>query len=147
MMKTRQPIANDVTPLLIRKVSRGMRPVSILLDQMNGHCEGSVADTSLQMTETFSSGENLNRDKRSSVFNLQHMGRIQSGCVPKVSTDAEIISEKENDVSKQLRKEKDDSCDRRAKRQSSFSISKRSTPSNLQSQQEISRIPLKVNRI
>lgn len=145
MMKTRQPIANDVTPLLIRKVSRGMRPVSILLDQMNGHYEGSVADASLQMTETFNSGENLARDKRLSVFNLQHIGKTQSGCVPKMFTDAEIISEKENNVSKQLREEKDDSCDRRTKQQSSFSINKRNTPSNLQNQQEISRI--KVNRI
>jgi len=145
----RQPIANDVTPLLIRKVSRGMRPVSMLLDQMNGHYEGSVADASLQMTETFNSGENLARDKKLSVFNLQHVRKTQSGalqsCVPKTSTDAEIISEKENNVSKQLHKEKDDSCDRRTKQQSSFSINKRNTPSHLQNQQEISRI--KVNRI
>ncbi|XP_077264067.1 uncharacterized protein LOC143898447 isoform X2 [Temnothorax americanus] len=138
VMKTRQPIASDVTPSLIRKVSRGMRPMSILLNQMNGHYEGSILNVSSQMTGTFNSGENLDRDKRLPVFNL-HVRKTPSGCVPKVSTDAEMISEKENNASKQLRKEKGDSCDRRTRQQSSFAVSKSNTLTSPQNQQEISR--------
>ncbi|XP_071653282.1 uncharacterized protein [Temnothorax longispinosus] len=138
VMKTRQPIASDVTPSLIRKVSRGMRPMSILLDQMNGHYEGSILNVSSQITGTFNSGENLDRDKRLPMFNL-HVRKTPSGCVPKVSTNAEMISEKENNASKQLRKEKGDSCDRKTRQQSSFAASKSNTLTSPQNQQEISR--------
>jgi len=128
VMKTRQPTTNDVTPLLIRKVSRGIRPVSILLDQMNGHYEGLVSNMSSQRIG-FNSGENE---------------------MPKMSTNAEMISEKENNVSKQLRKEKGDSSDdkkQQSKQQSSFAVSKSNTPASPKNQQGISRISLKVNRI
>jgi len=124
VMKTRQPNTNDVTPLLIRKVSRGIRPVSVLLDQMNGHCEGLVSNVNSQRTG-FNSGENE---------------------MPKMSTDTEMISEKENNVSKQLRKEKGDSSDDK-KQQSSSAVSKSNTPASSKNQQGISRISLKVNRI
>ncbi|XP_012275324.1 putative leucine-rich repeat-containing protein DDB_G0290503 isoform X2 [Orussus abietinus] len=41
IMKTRQPLVSGITPLLIRKVSKGMKPMSMLLDQMN-RCNNSV---------------------------------------------------------------------------------------------------------
>lgn len=34
-MKTRQSTVNGITPLLIRKLSRGMKPVSPFMEQMN----------------------------------------------------------------------------------------------------------------
>jgi len=126
VMKTRQPTTNDVTPLLIRKVSRGIRPVSVLLDQMNGHYEGLVSNVSSQRTG----------------FNIGEM--------PKMSNDAEMISEKENNVSKQLRKEKGDSSDdkkQQSKQQSSSAVSKSNTSTSSKNQQGISRVSLKVNRI
>lgn len=148
MMKTRQPIANDVTPSLIRKVSRGMRPMSLLLDQMNGHYEGSVLDMNSQMTGTFNSGgECPDRDKRLSVFNLQHMGKTQYDCVPRMPADVEMSSEKEANAPKQLCKEKSDSCDRRIKQQCPSAVSESNMPTNPQSHPRISRISLKVNCI
>ncbi|KYN05777.1 hypothetical protein ALC62_03256, partial [Cyphomyrmex costatus] len=144
VMKTRQPIASDVAPLLIRKVSRGMRPISVLLDQMN--YEGSVSNVSSQMIGMlkFNSRENLGRDKRSSVFNL-HVGKTQSGRMPKTFADAEIISEKENDVSKQLCKEKVEYCNNKTKQQSSSTVSKSNTSASPKIQQGISGISLKGN--
>ncbi|XP_034189466.2 uncharacterized protein LOC117608442 [Osmia lignaria lignaria] len=38
IMKTKQPTISGITPLLIRKVSRGMKPVSLLMEQMNDQC-------------------------------------------------------------------------------------------------------------
>ncbi|KYQ57596.1 hypothetical protein ALC60_03558 [Trachymyrmex zeteki] len=145
VMKMRQPIASSVTPLLIRKVSRGMRPMSVLLGQMNGHCEGSVPNMSSQMTGMlkFNSRENFGRDKRLSMFNL-HVGKTQSGRMPKTFTDAEIIYEKEN-VSKQLCKEKVDSSNHKTKQQSSSAASKSDTSANPKIQQGTSRISLKGN--
>lgn len=35
MMKTRQPSMHGITPVLIRKLSKGIKPVSYLLDQIN----------------------------------------------------------------------------------------------------------------
>ncbi|XP_018349331.1 PREDICTED: uncharacterized protein LOC108752761 isoform X2 [Trachymyrmex septentrionalis] len=144
VMKTRQPPASDITPLLIRKVSRGMRPMSVLLGQMNGHYEGSVPNMSSQMTGMFkfNSRENLGRDKRLSMFNL-HVGKTQSGRMPK--TNAEIIFEKENNVSKQLCKEKVESSNHKTKQQSSSAVSKSDTPTNPKIQQGTSRISLKGN--
>ncbi|XP_018361531.1 PREDICTED: uncharacterized protein LOC108760214 isoform X2 [Trachymyrmex cornetzi] len=146
VMKTRQPSTSDVTPLLIRKVSRGMRPMSVLLGQMDGHYEGSVPNVSSQMTGMlkFNSRENLGRDKRLSMFNL-HVGKTQSGRMPKTFTNAEIIFEKDNNVSKQLCKEKVDSSNHKTKQQSSSAVSKRDTPTNPKIQQGTSRISLKSN--
>lgn len=116
--------------------------MSILLDQMNGHYEGSVLDVSSQMSEKFNRGENLGQNKRLSAFNLQHMEKTQSDCMAKVSIhNAEIISEKET---KQLCKEKSDSCDSNTKQQSSFTVSKNNTLVSPKNQQGIS---LKVNHI
>ncbi|XP_012056612.1 PREDICTED: uncharacterized protein LOC105619703 [Atta cephalotes] len=144
MMKTRQPIANDVTPLLIHKISRGMKPMSILLSQMYGH-EGSIPNVSSQMTGMlkFNSRENFDQDKRLSMFNL-HVGKTQSGHIPKTFTNAEIIFEKESNVSKQLYKEKVDSSNHKTKQRSSSVVSKSDTPTNLKIQ-ETSRISLKGN--
>lgn len=111
--------------------------MSILLDQMNGRYEGS--DMSSQMPGIFNSGENLGRDKRLSVFNL-HVGKTQSDCMPKVSADVEMISEKENNISKQLRKEKGDSSEHKAKQQSSSAVSKSNTPASPKNQQETSKM-------
>lgn len=144
VMKTSQTITSDVTPLLIHKVSRGIRPVSDLLNQINNHYEGSGLHS--QLTGLFNSGDTLDQDKRGleRLINSQHARKTQSGCVPRVSTDAEMTSEKENNnVSKQLRKEKGDSCDRRTKQQSSSAVSKGNVP-NPQNQQGISRVSLKV---
>ncbi|KYM79889.1 hypothetical protein ALC53_09594 [Atta colombica] len=145
MMKTRQLIANDVTPLLIHKISRGMKPMSVLLSQMYGHYEGSVPNVSSQMTGMlkFNSRENFDQDKRLSMFNL-HVGKTQSGHIPKTFTNAEIIFEKESNVSKQLYKEKVDSSNHKTKQRSSSVVSKSDTPTNLKIQ-ETSRISLKGN--
>ncbi|EGI57954.1 hypothetical protein G5I_14142 [Acromyrmex echinatior] len=146
IMKTRQPITSDVTPLLIRKVSKGMRPMSVLLGQMNDDYKESVPNESLQMTGMlkFNSKENLGRDKRLSMFNL-HVGKTQSGRMPKTFTNAEIIFEKENNISKQLYKEKVDSFNHKIKQQSSSAVSKSDTPTNPKIQQGTSRISLKGN--
>ena len=125
-----------------------MRPMSVLLGQMNDDYKESVPNESLQMTGMlkFNSKENLGRDKRLSMFNL-HVGKTQSGRMPKTFTNAEIIFEKENNISKQLYKEKVDSFNHKIKQQSSSAVSKSDTPTNPKIQQGTSRISLKVNRI
>lgn len=50
-MKTRQPTVNGVTPLLIRKVSRGIKPVSILMKQISDQCN-KLSHMSSQMMAT-----------------------------------------------------------------------------------------------
>ncbi|XP_036143117.1 uncharacterized protein LOC105838113 [Monomorium pharaonis] len=143
VMKTRQPNISGVTPLLIRKVSQGIRPMSILLDQINGHYEGSVLNVSSQMSGTFNKGENLGQNKRLSAFNLQHkVEKTQNSCMAKVPIDEEITSERGTNVSNQLCKEKSDSCNRKTKQQSSSAVSKSDTYKN---QQGISGISLKSN--
>jgi len=94
----------------------------------------------------FNSRENFDQDKRLSIFNL-HVGKTQSGHIPKTFTNAEIIFEKESNVSKQLYKEKVDSSNHKTKQRSSSVVSKSDTPTNPKIQQETSRILLKVNRI
>lgn len=97
------------------------------------------------MIGTFNGGECPDRDKRLSMFNLQHVRKPQGGCpIPRVSTDAELISEKET---KQLCKEKGDSCDRRTKQQYSSAMSESNVPASSPNHQGISKISLKVNRI
>ncbi|XP_076684999.1 uncharacterized protein LOC143377532 isoform X2 [Andrena cerasifolii] len=51
IMKTRQPTVNGVTPLLIRKVSRGIKPVSILMKQITDQCS-KLSHMSSQMMAT-----------------------------------------------------------------------------------------------
>ncbi|XP_039311627.1 uncharacterized protein LOC105202730 isoform X3 [Solenopsis invicta] len=138
VMKMRQSIASDITPSLIRKVSRGIKPMSIFLDQMNGHYEGSVLDVSSQMSGTFNCVENIGKNKRLSAFNLQPVNKTQSGCVTKASVDAENISEKQINVSKQSCKGKSDSCDNRTKQQASSTVSKSNIQASPKHQQGIS---------
>jgi len=94
----------------------------------------------------FNSRENFDQDKRLSIFNLL-VGKTQSGHIPKTFTNAEIIFEKESNVSKQLYKEKVDSSNHKTKQRSCSVVSKSDTPTNPKIQQETSRILLKVNRI
>ncbi|KAL6260599.1 hypothetical protein P5V15_008120 [Pogonomyrmex californicus] len=138
VMKMRQPIASDVTPLLIRKVSRGVRPVSILLEQMNNHYEGS------QTSRWFNNGQRLGQGKRESTLNLQHVGKVQGAYVPKTSIDTEIISKKDHHVSKQCKKK--NICDQ-TKQQSSSAVNENTTPASIKNQRGISRMSLKVKRI
>ncbi|XP_015438353.1 PREDICTED: centrosomal protein of 57 kDa-like [Dufourea novaeangliae] len=52
IMKTRHPTVNGVTPLLIRKVSRGMKPVSTLMGQISNH-NNKLPGVNSQMINTF----------------------------------------------------------------------------------------------
>ncbi|XP_043254024.1 uncharacterized protein LOC122398335 [Colletes gigas] len=57
IMKTRQPTVNGMTPLLIRKVSRGIKPVSTLMEQISSHCN-KLPDINSQMISAFVRQEN-----------------------------------------------------------------------------------------
>ncbi|CAL7942904.1 unnamed protein product [Xylocopa violacea] len=54
IMKTRHSTGNGIAPLLIRKISRGMKPVSILMEQMSNqqsklsHMNSQVSSTRMQ---------------------------------------------------------------------------------------------------
>ncbi|XP_015603914.1 uncharacterized protein LOC107271884 [Cephus cinctus] len=61
IMKTR-PMANGITPLLIRKVSKGMKPVSSLFDQINDQYRKSPRDTTVNCNGCLSEKYN-NTDK------------------------------------------------------------------------------------
>lgn len=138
-MKTRQPITNDVTPLLIRKVSRGMKPMSILLDQMNsGHSGRSALSISSHLPGIFNneSSNNIKRDKKLSVFDLQHAENARTLNV----SGRTMIPEKDNDVARQFNKEKIDSYDHKIKQQSSTVVNKSNTPAIVRNQQGVSKI-------
>jgi len=136
VMKTSQSITNDITPL-IRKVSRGMKPISILLEQINGHCEKSVSDASSQMAEMLNSRKNpsVKQDNKLSP-DLRHMGKDTH--MPNVSGNPSkiIISGKDNSSLKQLCKEKGDSYDDEIKKQSFTFLNKGTKPSDAKSQQQ-----------
>ncbi|XP_070528951.1 putative leucine-rich repeat-containing protein DDB_G0290503 [Cardiocondyla obscurior] len=137
VMKIRQPSTSDVTPLLIQKVSRGVEPMSILQDHMNGY-EELVFDVNSQISRPFNNGKNLKQDKKSSAFSFQHTRKTQSGA-SKISIDVEEIPEKENVVSKRFHTAKGDLCDRKIKQQFSLVINKSNTLGSLQNQQGISK--------
>ncbi|XP_012216078.2 putative leucine-rich repeat-containing protein DDB_G0290503 [Linepithema humile] len=142
VMKTSQSIANDITPSLIRKVSRGMKPMSILLEQINGHCEKSVPEASSQMVEILNGRENpsVNQDKKLSP-DLRHMEK--DARMPNVSgNNSKMISEKDNNSFKQFYKEKGDSYDHEIKKQSFTFVNKSNKPSDAKSQQQSSKTSL-----
>lgn len=56
-MKTRQPTVNGITPLLIRKVSRGIKPVSTLMKQINNQCN-KLPHTNTEIVNEFVQKEN-----------------------------------------------------------------------------------------
>ncbi|CAL1677269.1 unnamed protein product [Lasius platythorax] len=139
VMKTRQPITNDVTPLLISKVSRGMKPMSILLDQMNsGHSGRSALSISSHLPGIFNneSSNNIKRDKKLSVFDLQRAENARTSNV----SGTTMIPEKDNDVARQFNKEKIDSYDHKIKQQSSTVVNKSNTPAIVRNQQGVSKI-------
>lgn len=149
VMKTNQSIANDITPSLFRKVGRGMKPVSSLLEQIN--CEKPFpADATSQMAEVSNSRENpnVNQDKALSL-DLRHMGKDGRNTPNVPDSPSKMISEKHNGSFKQLgHKGKGDSHNHKIKEQSSTSVNRGNKPSGAKSRQQISRTSLheKVHR-
>lgn len=133
VMKTRQSITNDIAPLLIRKVSKGMKPMSILLEQINGHSERSALNINSHSTGIFNNGEssNINRDKKLSAFDLR---------TSNASGNAKLIPEKDNNITKQFNKEKINFYDHKIKQQSSSFINKSSMSANEKNQQRVSKV-------
>lgn len=134
VMKTRQPIANDITPLLIRKVSKGI-PMSSLLEQINGHSERSTLSLNSHLTRIFNNCESshINRDKKLSVFDLH----VENARTSNVSSNTKMISAKDN--IKQFNKEKIDSYDCKIKQQSPPIANKSNTTTNIRNQQKVSK--------
>lgn len=138
-MKTRQPIANDMSPFLIQKVNRGMKSMSILLEQRNSHSKRLALNINSHLTGTINNNENsnINRYKKSSVFDLQHMDLVRTS---NISDNAEMIPEKDN-ITKQFNKEKIDSYDyKKIKQQSSIVVNKSNTLANIRNQQRVSKV-------
>lgn len=123
-MKTRHSMTNDVTPLLIRKVSKGMNPASSLLQQMNRHCAKSILDLNSQLTGLLNNTESLNvsRDKKSSTLELQYAEKVQSAHLPDFA-DATVTSE--------------EVCQKIKQR---FLADKSNTPGKAKERQEISKM-------
>lgn len=139
-MKTRQPtITNDITPLLIRKVSKGI-PMSSLLEQINGHSERSTLSLNSHLTGIFNNCESshINRDKKLSVFDLQH---VENARMSNVSNNAKMIPEKDNNITKQFNKEKINSYDCKIKQQSPTVVNKSNTTANIRNLQGVSKAP------
>lgn len=61
-MKTKQPTISGITPLLIRKVSRGMKPVSTLMEQMNEYSKLSRMNSHVNGIHTQNKNLFINRD-------------------------------------------------------------------------------------
>lgn len=134
-MKTRQPVANDITPLLIRKVSRGMKPMSILLEQMNDYSQRSALNINSHLSGIVNNSDssNVKRDKKLSVFNLQHVEHITSNV-----GSAKMIPEKDHNIAKQFNKEKIDINDHKIKLQSP--VVNKNMPMNVRNQQGVAKI-------
>jgi len=136
-MKTKQPVANNITPLLIRKVNKGMKP-SILLEQIND--EKSFCNINSQITGIFNNRESLcdNRDKKLSIFNLQDMGKMQN--VRTVNAgNTKTISAEDNDTCKQFHQKKNDFVNENRKIKQQSVINKKNLSANIRNQQNISR--------
>ncbi|CAK9817405.1 hypothetical protein ANTPLA_LOCUS9365 [Anthophora plagiata] len=58
IMKTRQSATSGITPVLIRKISRGMKPVSILMEQINNQ-QGKVSHVNSRLTNIHMQNENV----------------------------------------------------------------------------------------
>lgn len=137
MMKTRQPAASNIAPLVIRKVNRGMKPMSIVLEQVDGHDEDLHLDAN--------SGDD--RDKRQlSVLNVSHAAGKTQARIPNVDT-ANVLSsgENNNDVFKRLHEEGNEI--HKMKQQSLSVIDQRNASASTASQQKISRLPLINNEV
>lgn len=65
-MKSRQSAANGITPLLIRKISRGIKPASILMEQMSDQ-QSKLSYMNSRLNNTHMRSENLftNSDEHS----------------------------------------------------------------------------------
>ncbi|XP_029162109.1 uncharacterized protein LOC114933677 [Nylanderia fulva] len=137
IMKTRQPIANDITPLLIRKVSRGIKPMSILLEQMNDYSQKSALNINSHLSVfNNSKSSNIKRDKKLSVYDLRH---VENSRTSNLSGSVKMIPEKDNDAAKQFNKEKIDFNDHKIKLQSPV-VNKNNMSINMRSQQGIAKI-------
>lgn len=131
----RQPLANDVAPLLVQK-GRSMNPLSNFLEHINKRCEKS---SSRQITGPFNSRASLSmsKDKRFSVFDLRNVGKTQNVPMSKFSDNAKF-SEKDNNIAKHLSKEKGD--EQKITRQFSSVVNKTILPASAEDQREISGI-------
>jgi hypothetical protein len=138
IMKTKQPVVNNITPLLIRKVNRGMRP-SIILEQIND--EKSFLNVNSQITGIFNNRENLcdNRDKKLSIFNLQDIGKTQNVRSTMNAGNTKMISAEEKDICKQVHQKKNDFVNENRKIKQQSVINKRNVSANIRNQQNISR--------
>ncbi|CAK9802560.1 hypothetical protein ANTQUA_LOCUS3377 [Anthophora quadrimaculata] len=58
IMKTRQSATSGITPVLIRKISRGMKPVSILMEQIHNQ-QGKVSHVNSRLTNIHMQNENV----------------------------------------------------------------------------------------
>lgn len=85
-MKTKQPITNDIAPLLIRKVSKGVKPVSNLMQRINELSEKSIFDLNSKVTGLFNNNKEslsvLSPDKRLFALDLQRAEEAQGVPVP-----------------------------------------------------------------
>ena len=61
-MKTRQIAATEATPLLIRKISRGMKPASILIEQINDQ-QSKLSHMNCQTNDMYVQKESLLMNK------------------------------------------------------------------------------------
>ncbi|XP_019695804.1 uncharacterized protein LOC105180660 [Harpegnathos saltator] len=141
VMKTRQPIMDDITPLLIRKVSRSMRPVSTLLEQINMQYDRSIFDLKSQTTGQLNNKEspNIKQDRRLSMLELQHVAKAQS-----VQTaESDIAKTIPGSDSARFYKEKDDFYEEcKMKQQPTVVANRNSTSVHARNQQRNSRISL-----
>ncbi|KOC70758.1 hypothetical protein WH47_06798, partial [Habropoda laboriosa] len=62
IMKNRQSAGSGITPVLIRKISRGMKPVSILMEQINNQ-QSKLSHVNSRMTNIHMQKENLFMNK------------------------------------------------------------------------------------
>ncbi|XP_020296451.1 structural maintenance of chromosomes protein 3 homolog isoform X2 [Pseudomyrmex gracilis] len=138
VIKMRQPLANDIAPLLIQKVGKSMNPVLNCLEQINDQCENLFFNSNQQISKTFNNKVNLNmsKDKNFSILNLQNVEKTQNVCVPNISDNAKLLSEKDNNNAKQLSKEEKD--EHKIKRQFSSIINILNLPVYTKDQRDIS---------
>ncbi|XP_014487962.1 PREDICTED: uncharacterized protein LOC106751555 isoform X2 [Dinoponera quadriceps] len=136
IMKTRQ--STDIAPFFIRKVSRSARPVSTFLEQMSVRCVKSIFDLESSTTGRLHDKEssNVKRDGGSSVFELRHVGKVQS-----VHTAGSSVA---RTIPGLFCEEKGDFCEeyRMKQRRSLVANRRSSTLAYARNQQRISRVSL-----
>ncbi|CAD1479002.1 unnamed protein product, partial [Heterotrigona itama] len=72
IMKTRQISATGATPLLIRKISRGMKPASILIEQINDQ-QSKLPHMNSRMDDMHAQKENLFMNKGDRLLENENM--------------------------------------------------------------------------